>query len=118
MSQTTMTGGLRVVPQTARKPWQLRLRHWLGQDWAAAYVFVFPTLLLMGGLIAYPFLRAVYMSFTNTVSLKMGPFVGLQNYENVWSDPSFHSAIKNTIVFTFWSIVIKFIHSIASPNPL
>ena len=109
MSQTTMTGGLRVVPQTARKPWQLRLRHWLGQDWAAAYVFVFPTLLLMGGLIAYPFLRAVYMSFTNTVSLKMGPFVGLQNYENVWSDPSFHSAIKNTIVFTFWSIVIKFI---------
>lgn len=109
MSQTTMTGGLRVVPQTARKPWQLRLRHLLGQDWAAAYVFVFPTLLLMGGLIAYPFLRAVYMSFTNTVSLKMGPFVGLQNYENVWSDPSFHSAIKNTIVFTFWSIVIKFI---------
>lgn len=109
MSQTTMTGGLRVVPQTARKPWQLRLRYWLGQDWAAAYVFVFPTLLLMGGLIAYPFLRAVYMSFTNTVSLKMGPFVGLQNYENVWSDPSFHSAIKNTIVFTFWSIVIKFI---------
>lgn len=109
MSQSTLTGGLRVVPQEARKPWQLRLRHWLGQDWAAAYVFVFPTLLLMGGLIAYPFLRAVYMSFTNTISLNMGPFVGLQNYENVWSDPSFHAAIKNTIVFTFWSIVIKFI---------
>jgi multiple sugar transport system permease protein len=109
MSQTTLTGGLRIVPQEARKPWQLRLRHWLGQDWAAAYVFVFPTLLLMGGLIAYPFLRAVYMSFTNTISLKMGPFVGLQNYENVWSDPSFHAAVKNTVVFTFWSIIIKFI---------
>jgi len=109
MSQSTLTGGLRVVPQEARKPWQLRLRHWLGQDWAAAYVFVFPTLLLMGGLIAYPFLRAVYMSFTNTISLKMGPFVGLQNYENVWSDPSFHAAVKNTVVFTFWSIIIKFI---------
>lgn len=109
MSQTTLTSGLRIVPQVARKPWQLRLRHWLGQDWAAAYVFVFPTLLLMGGLIAYPFLRAVYMSFTNTISLKMGPFVGLQNYENVWSDPSFHAAIKNTVVFTFWSIIIKFV---------
>jgi len=109
MSQTTLTGGLRVVPQAASKPWHVKVRQLLGPDWAAAYVFVLPTVLLMGGLIAYPFLRAVYMSFTNTISLKMGPFVGLQNYENVWSDPSFHSAVKNTVVFTFWSIVVKFI---------
>ncbi len=109
MSQTTLTGGLRVVPQTASKPWHVKLRQLLGPDWAAAYVFVLPTVLLMGGLIAYPFLRAVYMSFTNTISLNMGPFVGLRNYENVWSDPSFHAAVKNTVVFTFWSIVVKFI---------
>lgn len=109
MSQSTLTGGLRVVPQPESKPWHFKLRHILGQDWAAAYVFVLPTLVLMGGLIAYPFLRAVYMSFTNTISLEMGPFVGLQNYRNVWADPNFHSAVKNTVVFTFWSIIIKFI---------
>ncbi|MBX3012286.1 MAG: ABC transporter permease subunit [Caldilineaceae bacterium] len=109
MSQTTLTSGLRMTPPETGKPWHVRLGHILGQDWAAAYIFVLPTLVLMGGLIAYPFLRAVYMSFTNTVSLQMGPFVGLQNYENVWRDPNFHAAVKNTFVFTFWSIIFKFI---------
>jgi len=109
MSQTTLTGTLRATPKATQSGWRARLRQLLGPDWATAYVFVLPTLLLMGGLIGYPFLRAVYMSFTNTISLNIGPFVGLQNYENVWRDPGFHAAIKNTFVFTFWSIVLKFI---------
>jgi multiple sugar transport system permease protein len=109
MSQTTLTGGLRIAPRETGKPWHFRLRHILGQDWLAAYVFVLPTLVLMGGLIAYPFLRAVYMSFTNTVTLEMGPFVGFQNYRNIWDDPNFHSAVKNTVVFTVWSVILKFI---------
>jgi multiple sugar transport system permease protein len=84
------------------------LRDWLGRDWAAAYIFVLPAVLLMGGLIAYPLLRAVYISFTNTVSLKTGPFVGLDNYVTVWTDPNFRSAVKNTVVYTFWSVFFKF----------
>ncbi|CAN5440513.1 ABC transporter permease subunit [soil metagenome] len=107
MSQTTLTG-VRVAPEAPPRSRQILLRNLLGKDWAAAYVFVLPTLLLMGGLIAYPLLRAVYMSFTNTISLKIGPLVGLQNYQNVWSDPSFLSAVKNTVVYTFWSIFFKF----------
>ncbi|MCX6044230.1 MAG: ABC transporter permease subunit [Chloroflexi bacterium] len=107
MSQTTLTG-VRVASEAPPRSRQILLRNLLGHDWAAAYVFVLPTLLLMGGLIAYPLLRAVYMSFTNTVSLKIGPLVGLQNYQNVWSDPSFLSAVKNTVVYTFWSIFFKF----------
>ena len=53
------------------------LKRWLGRDWATAYVFVLPTIVLLGGLIAYPFLNAVYLSFTNTVTLHTGPWVGL-----------------------------------------
>jgi multiple sugar transport system permease protein len=107
MSQTTLAG-MRVTPKAPSRSWQMVLRDLLGRDWAAAYVFVFPTILLMGGLIAYPLLRAVYISFTNTVSLQIGPFVGLQNYETVWSDPSFRSAVKNTVVYTVWSVFFKF----------
>jgi multiple sugar transport system permease protein len=84
------------------------LRDLLGRDWAAAYVFVLPTIVLMGGLIAYPLLRAVYMSFTNTITLQMGPWVGLRNYETVWSDPNFRSAVSNTVVYTIWSVFFKF----------
>ena len=107
MSQTTLAG-MRVAPKTPGRSWQLLFKDLLGRDWMAAYVFVFPTILLMGGLIAYPLLRAVYMSFTNTVTLQMGPWVGLQNYETVWSDPNFRSAVKNTVVYTFWSVFFKF----------
>ena len=46
-----------------------RLQRALGQDWGVAWVFMVPTVILMGGIIAYPFLRAVYISFTNTTTL-------------------------------------------------
>lgn len=107
MSQTTLAG-MRVAPRKEQQTKRFDLRDLLGKDWAAAYVFVFPTLLLMGGLIAYPLLRAVYMSFTNTVSLKIGPFVGLQNYQNIWEDASFWSAVWITTKYTFWSVFFKF----------
>lgn len=107
MSQSTLAG-MRVTPKATTRPWHTTLRDWLGRDWAAAYVFVLPTILLMGGLIAYPLLRAVYISFTNTVSLRIGPFTGLTNYEVVWSDPNFRSAVANTVTYTFWSVFCKF----------
>jgi multiple sugar transport system permease protein len=107
MSQTTLAD-VRAAPKASGRPLKAVLRDLLGRDWAAAYVFVLPTLLLMGGLIAYPLLRAVYISFTNTVSLKTGPFVGLENYETVWTDPNFRSAVRLTVVYTFWSVFFKF----------
>ncbi len=88
MSQTTYAG--RALPvQTRRQTLSVSLKRILGRDWAAAYLFVLPTLLLLGGLIAYPFVNAVYLSFTNTVTLQTGPFVGLQNYQTLWNDPAF-----------------------------
>lgn len=107
MSQTTLAG-MRVAPKAPGKSWHVALRDLLGRDWAAAYVFVLPTIVLMGGLIAYPLLRAVYISFTNTVSLTTGPFVGLRNYETVWADPNFRSAVWITTRYTFWSVLLKF----------
>ncbi|MBX2997633.1 MAG: ABC transporter permease subunit [Caldilineaceae bacterium] len=108
MSQTTLAG-MQATSATSKQSWQGVLRDLLGRDWVAAYVFVFPTILLMGGLIAYPLLRAVYISFTNTVSLQTGPLVGFRNYETVWADPNFRSAVWITIRYTFWSVLFKFV---------
>jgi len=107
MSQTTLAD-VRRTAVPARTAWHVSLRGLLGRDWLPAYVFVFPTILLMGLLIAYPLLRAVYMSFTNTNSLQMGPFVGFRNYENVLGDPNFRSAVWITVRYTFWSVLLKF----------
>jgi multiple sugar transport system permease protein len=65
--------------------------------------------LLLGGLVAYPFMNAVYLSFTNTVTIQTGPFVGLRNYEILWADSFFRSAVRNTFTFTLWSVALKFV---------
>ena len=67
-----MTDALHAQTRAVAPPLKLtlakRLQRALGQDWNVAYVFMAPTVILMGGLIAYPFLRAVYISFTNTTA--------------------------------------------------
>lgn len=108
MSQTTVAGRVEVVRSGYRQSLQTRIGHVLGKDWAVAYVFVLPTILLLGGLVAYPFMNAVYLSFTNTVTLKTGPFVGLDNYRALWADPFFRSAVRNTIIYTLSSVFLKF----------
>jgi multiple sugar transport system permease protein len=107
MRQTT-TIDLGVGRRPVHRPLYVRLQSLLGRDWHVAYVFVLPTLLLLGGLIAYPFINAVYLSFTNTVTLQTGPFVGLRNYRVLWQDPFFRGAVWNTLVYTLSSVFLKF----------
>src|SRR5690606_21280172 len=107
MAQTSYVGQ-GVAPSARKKSMTVALKSVLGRDWAAAYVFVFPTLFLLGGLIAYPFFKAVYLSFTNTVSLETGPFVGLRNYQILWEDQNFRQSVRNTVVYTTASVFFKF----------
>lgn len=81
----------------------------LGKDWRVAYIFMAPTVILMGGLIAYPFLRAFYISFTNTTSLEIGPFVGLTNYINLWKDIFFRRSVMVTAKYTLSAVTLKLI---------
>lgn len=95
---------LQAVPQNR---WKTRLEGWFGKDWRVAYIFMAPTVILMGGLIAYPFLRAFYISFTNTTSLEIGPFVGLTNYVNLWKDIFFRRSVMVTAKYTISSVTLK-----------
>ena len=86
-----------------------RLRLWLGPDWQEAYLFMLPAVILLGVVVAYPFLHAFYLGFTRTTSLEIGPFVGLQNYINVWKDSYFRDSVRITLIYTFWAVALKFI---------
>jgi multiple sugar transport system permease protein len=86
-----------------------RMQRALGQDWSTAYVLMAPTVILMGGLIAYPFLRALYISFTNTTSRTIGPFIGLTNYVNLWKDIFFRRSVVVTAKFTLSAVALKFV---------
>ena len=93
----------------ASRPWFKSSQRILGRDWPTAYLFILPTALLLFGLIGYPFARAVYLSFHNAVGVRVGNFVGLENYANLWADSFFLRAVGVTVAFTFWSVLFKFI---------
>jgi multiple sugar transport system permease protein len=100
----------RAVPRAVpRMTLRYRLEQALGKDWAVAWIFIAPTVILMGGLIAYPFIRAVYISFTNTISQEIGPFVGLTNYINLWKDIFFRRSVVVTAKYTLSAVFLKLV---------
>jgi multiple sugar transport system permease protein len=102
------------TPVGAAMPLSRRLRIMLGADWTVAWLLMLPTLILMGGLIAFPFIRATFVSFTNTTSLQIGPWVGLDNYRYLLKDSFFRSSLVITTQFTVASVVIKAIVGVIS----
>ena len=95
-------------PLASAKP-RRRLRHILGPDWKEAYLFLLPAALLLGTIVAYPFLRAVYTSFTRTTSLDIGPWIGLLNYQNLYNDPFFWDSVRISLTYTIWAVLLKFV---------
>jgi multiple sugar transport system permease protein len=92
----------------AARPWFKTTQRILGRDWPTAYLFEQPMVLLLFGLIGYPFVRAIYLSFHNAVGVRIGNFVGFDNYINLWADDFFIRAVRVTIVFTAVSVFFKF----------
>ncbi|MBE2270809.1 MAG: ABC transporter permease subunit [Anaerolinea sp.] len=86
----------------------------LGRDWKMALPFVLPIVLIMGGLIVYPFINAVQLSMTTrSLITRTEVFVGFDNYARLFQDTDFISAIRNTIVFTVVSVSVKFVVGIS-----
>ncbi len=88
-------------------------RRWqsiLGRDWKVAFFFVLPMLLIMGGLIFWPFVDAIILS-TKTLNLQTGEMinVGIRNYQRLFTNSDYLLSIQNTLQFTFWSLAVKFV---------
>lgn len=67
---------------------------------AIPWLFLLPALLMMGAFFILPIGRALYWSVLDySLIAETGDFVGLKNFEKIFSDPSFWTAVKNTLVF-------------------
>lgn len=86
-----------------------RLERILGRDWKVALPFVLPLLVLMAGLIFWPFINAILISFTTRSIARKEVWVGLGNYERLLSDSSYRDAVANTVKFTVASVTSKLI---------
>lgn len=65
---------------------------------ALGYVLLLPILVCLLVLVVYPFVFAVWISFTNREIGSPGEFVGLANFRYLAGLPSFQKTIVNTIV--------------------
>lgn len=93
--------------QQTEKPTR-KWRQILGPDWKEAYIFLLPAVIMLGTVVAYPFLRAFYIGFTRTTSLDIGPWVGLQNYQNIYQDPFFWDSVRISLTYTITAVILKF----------
>lgn len=86
-----------------------RFQNLFGPDWKVGYLFVLPMVLIMALLIFWPFVSAIFIS-TTSFNFLTGETndVGLRNYQRLWTNSDFLLAMQNTLVFTFWSLLLKF----------
>lgn len=104
------------VPLANKRPVTLgkRLTAVLGRDWKIALPFILPTIIIMAGLIFWPFIDALIGSMrVRSFITGQESFVGLRNYERLWQDSDFLRSLGNTFRFTSWSLLIKFIVGLA-----
>lgn len=70
------------------------------------YVLIAPAIILVCFFSLYPLLFAIKVSFLNwDVVTDTQSFVGLDNYTNILSDPVFAKVLKNTIVYTLFTVL-------------
>lgn len=72
-----------------------------------------PTVLLLLGLVLYPFCYAIWLGFTDKTIGSPGSFVGLANFRYILGWPQFSAALVNTAVFTVSAVAIKFVLGMA-----
>ena len=72
-----------------------------------AYALVAPVVLLILGLVAYPFLFAIWVSFTDMVVGSVGNFIGFKNFQYLAGTTTFWSAIWNTVTIVLVSDGLK-----------
>ncbi len=79
----------------------------------AGFLFVLPALLFFAGVYLLPLAQSVMYSFYRIQPGGAKEFVGLGRYEKVLTDPTFWSAVWNTVQLLFFSVPITVIAALA-----
>lgn len=77
------------------------------REWRFAVVLLLPAIVMIGTFVAYPFVRGIWLSLTDTVVGREGDFVGLQNFAKLWDDSIFRRAAQNTVFYTAAATTMK-----------
>lgn len=84
------------------------------REWLLFALLIGPNLLLFAVFTYWPLLYNLYLSFVRWNFLRpTKPFVGLDNYVDVFGDRQFWSIFANTIAFAVWSVGLTLLLGLA-----
>ncbi len=99
VAASTSTPQRVIVPKAKWRP--------LESERNLAWLLLLPTMVLLGLFIAYPFMRGLLLSVTDTRVGIPGEFVGLDNFRRLAHDPIFHAVVWNTCWYTLVTTIFK-----------
>lgn len=101
--------GLASGPLEAVRPVPgVRLGEVIQREGILGYLLILPAFLILLGLVAYPFVMALWLSLTDSMVGQPGGFIGLKNFLSLFlTDDIFRQALRNSIVFTTTAVAIK-----------
>jgi multiple sugar transport system permease protein len=85
----------------------------LHRDSSLGYILLGPAFLFLALMMAYPFVYAVYLSFTDKQIGAPASFTGLENYAKLFSTSLFWKTVNNSLVYTAIALVLKFCGGLA-----
>jgi multiple sugar transport system permease protein len=71
-------------------------------------LFLIPGAAILLVFLTYPLGLGVWLGFTDTQIGRAGIFVGLQNYQDLWTDSIFWLSVFNTLLYTVAASALKF----------
>jgi multiple sugar transport system permease protein len=106
-------GNVGVATAGRRVSFGSRVRELLDRETILGPAFVTPAMLLIGLLVAYPFVMALYFSLSNSFIGRPSHFVGIRNFINLWDSDAFRQTFQNAFVFTGAAVACKLVLGIA-----
>src|SRR5262245_62039791 len=92
-----------IKEQRATQKWKRDI-----QSNLSGYLFLLPALLIFALFVWYPIISGVLMSFQSVDLINPSQWVGVTNYQHVFSDPLFWVAWRNTLAFTLYALLFGY----------
>ena len=77
------------------------------REWWTGFWFILPATVLFVAFVYYPFASSVFYSFTEWDSVRPAKFIGWDNYVFLLEDSKMIQAAKNTLLITFFGILVQ-----------
>lgn len=78
----------------------------------SGYAFMLPSLIFFLGFVIYPMVQCVFTSFFDATMNREDIFIGFANYVELFRDPIFLGALKNTVIIVVVSVPVTCIFSL------